>query len=85
MRSLDEKAHTLALLEGVPLSGPQFAVDAGASHVGLALDSVTASFVDTLQRASITVFVYTANDPRDISLARHMRVNGIISDYPDRI
>lgn len=81
----DPTAQTLALLEGVPVSGAQFALDAGASHAGLALDSVTPEFVRSLQQAGISVFVYTANDPRDIERAREMRVDGIISDYPERV
>lgn len=85
VRVHDSGARTLALLEGAPVSGPQFALDARASHAGLALDSVTPEFVASLQQAGISVFVYTANDPRDIARARKIGVDGIISDYPDRV
>jgi len=31
------------------------------------------------------VFVYTVNKPKDIQRMRALGVDGIISDYPDRI
>ena len=38
IRELDAGAMTMALLEGVPLTPAAFAVEAGATHVGLALE-----------------------------------------------
>jgi glycerophosphoryl diester phosphodiesterase len=75
----------LALLEGVPISPTAFALEARATHVGLAMDSVTPEFIDSLRAAGLNIFVYTANDPRDIAVCKAMQVHGIISDYPDRV
>ncbi len=85
VRRAQPDAHTLALLEGVPISGAQFAIDAQASHVGLGFDSVTEAFIRELHSNKLAVFVYTLNDHRDIELARALGVDGIISDYPGRI
>jgi glycerophosphoryl diester phosphodiesterase len=85
IRSVNSAALTLALLEGIPVSGPAFALDAKATHVGLSFDSVTPEFVAALQGAGLRVFVYTLNDPRDIQLALRMGVDGIISDFPERV
>jgi len=85
VREHDPEAQTLALLEGVPISGGQFALEAQASHVGLGFDSVTAGYIRDLHACHLTVFVYTLNDPRDIARARTLGVDGIISDYPDRV
>jgi glycerophosphoryl diester phosphodiesterase len=85
IRAAEPQADTLALLEGVPVAGAQFALDAAATHVGLAFDSATHAFVHQLQASDLSVFVYTLNDPRDIELARGMGVDGVISDYPDRV
>ena len=63
----------------------RFATDAHATHAGLAIDSVTPEFAASLRAAGIKVFVYTANDPRDIAALRAIPVDGIISDYPDRV
>jgi glycerophosphoryl diester phosphodiesterase len=85
IRELDSGALTLTLFEGVPVSGARFALDAGATHAGLSFDSTTAGFVQELHAAGLHVFVYTLNDPVDIELAREFGVDGIISDYPERI
>jgi glycerophosphoryl diester phosphodiesterase len=85
VRRLDHLASTLALLEGVPIGGANFAVDAGVSHVGLGFDSVTPNFVRDLHLHGLNVFVYTLNDPRDIARARDLKADGIISDFPDRV
>ena len=85
IHSLDPHANTMALIEGVPVSGSAFAIEAKATHVGIGLDSATPDFVAALHRASLQVWVYTVNDPRLIAQAIALGVDGIISDFPDRI
>jgi glycerophosphoryl diester phosphodiesterase len=72
-------------MECVPISGAAFALDAQATLVGLALDFATTAFIATLHRADLQVWVYTVNQPAQIALAIALGVDGIISDYPDRI
>jgi glycerophosphoryl diester phosphodiesterase len=85
VREHDPSANTLALLEGVPVGGASFARDAGVSHVGLGFDSVTAAFVEQLHASGLTVFTYTLNDPRDIARAQDLGIDGIVSNYPERV
>jgi glycerophosphoryl diester phosphodiesterase len=85
VREVVPDANTLALLEGIPISGARFALDAKASYVGLGFESVTEAFVRALHDEGITVFVYTVNSPADIQLARDLCVDGIVSDYPEVI
>lgn len=85
VRETDSRARTMALLEGVPVSGARFATEASATHVGLCFDSVTREFVEVLKSEGLGTFVYTLNDTNDIELARKLGVDGIISDYPERI
>jgi glycerophosphoryl diester phosphodiesterase len=85
IRRLSPGASTLALLEGVPVRPTVFATDARATHVGLSIESITENFLSRLREDGLLVFVYTANDPRDIGWLRDMEVDGIISDYPERI
>ncbi len=79
------QAQTMALIEGVPVNRTAFATDAQATHVGVAFDTLTASFLKSLHNHSLKVFVYTVNDPADIQTAKAMGVDGIISDYPERL
>ena len=78
-------ALVMALLEGIPVQGAQFAVDAGATHAGIALDSMTIEFGRTLRQAGLQVFLYTANEPEEIQLAKSLGADGIISNFPERI
>jgi glycerophosphoryl diester phosphodiesterase len=85
VRRLSPDAATLALIEAVPFRPTAFARDAGVTHVGLAIDSITSDFISSLKEEGLKVFAYTANDPRDISWLRRLNVDGIISDYPERL
>ena len=84
IRRLDEDAKTLALLEGVPVSPTQFAKDAHATHVGICIDSVTDEFISELKNDH-KVFAYTVDELEDIEWLRDKGIDGIISNYPDRI
>ncbi len=56
-----------------------------ASHVGLHFSSVTPILLQTYHNLGRLVFTYTVNDPADIQRMRDLGVDGIISDFPDRI
>lgn len=85
IREIDPGAQTMALLEAVPVHPTAFAIDAKATHVGLAFGCLTAPFVQALHYADLQVFTYTVNEPADIARAHALGVDGIISDFPDRI
>jgi glycerophosphoryl diester phosphodiesterase len=85
IREADPAAQTMALMEAVPLHPTAFATEAKATHVGLSFECLSASFVQALHGAGLQVFTYTVNDPTDIERARVLGVDGIISDFPDRI
>jgi glycerophosphoryl diester phosphodiesterase len=85
VRSLMSDAPTLALIEGAPVQPTAFVIDAQATHAGLALDYVTPTLVQALQAKGIKVFVYTVDEPEDIARMKRLSVDGIISNFPDRI
>ena len=85
IRRAQPQAHTLALIEAIPVNRTAFATDAQATHVGVAFNTLTAPFLGALHAKSLRVFVYTVNEPADIRAAKAMGVDGIISDYPDRL
>lgn len=81
----NHQAQTMALIEAVPVNRTAFATDAQATHVGVAFETLTSSFLKSLHDHSFQVFVYTVNDPADIQTAKAMGVDGITSDYPERL
>jgi glycerophosphoryl diester phosphodiesterase len=85
VRKAHDSAVTLALLEGVPISPTTFATEANVSHVGISMESATPAFLTALQQSRFTIFVYTVNDPRDIKWLESLGVDGLISDFPERI
>ncbi len=85
VRTADPTAATLALFGRLPKDPVAVATRAGASHVGLRFTMATAQRIAALHRAGLQVFVYTVNAPRDIQAMRRLGVDGIISDYPDRL
>ncbi|WNM63886.1 glycerophosphodiester phosphodiesterase [Candidatus Nitrospira neomarina] len=85
VRRLIGDAFTLALIEDVPIPFTAFATAAQATHVGVALNVVTPALVQALQAKDIKVFVYTVDEPDDIARMKRLEVDGIISNFPDRI
>lgn len=85
IRASDSSTRTIALLDGVPVHPAAFALDAQATHAGVSIECITAEFVRELHRAGLQVFVYTVDDPQQIAFARACSVDGIISNYPDRL
>ena len=49
------------------------------------MDLVTAGFVERAHRRGLKVFVYTVNDIDDIMRMESMGVDGIFTDFPERI
>jgi glycerophosphoryl diester phosphodiesterase len=55
------------------------------SHVGLRHDTATRRLVDAFHHEDLLVFVYTADSSDDIQHALSVGVDGVISNFPDRI
>ena len=85
VRRIEPHAHTMALIEAIPINRTAFAKDAQATHAGVAFETLTPSFLKALHDRSLRVFVYTVNELADIQTAKAMGVDGIISDYPERL
>jgi len=85
VRELSPFAKTIALIDGVPVSPAAFALDAQATHAGIGFDSLERNSVDALHAAGIAVFTWTVDDPRDIAHAVALGVDGLISNFPDRL
>eukprot|EP00300_Choanocystis_sp_HF-7_P002210 c11713_g1_i2.p1 GENE.c11713_g1_i2~~c11713_g1_i2.p1 ORF type:complete len:231 (+),score=8.35 c11713_g1_i2:83-775(+) len=53
--------------------------------ISLAFGVTTASYVESAQDVGIDIHVWTVNSVNDIERALSYNVNGIISDYPERV
>ena len=85
VRAADPEAARMVLFGSLPRAPVAYAMRYGPSHVGLRHTTATRRLVDAFHRAGLTVFVYTANTPRHIRQALSLDIDGVISDFPDRI
>lgn len=85
VRAADPEASLMVLFGSLPRAPVAHAARYGPSHVGLRHDTATRRLVDAFHRADLLVFVYTANAPADIRRALSVGVDGVISNFPERI
>jgi glycerophosphoryl diester phosphodiesterase len=86
IRQVDPLATLMVLLpRTLPRNPVADVVAARASHVGLHFSSVTPALLQTYHNLGRVVFTYTVNEQADIQRLRGMGIDGIISDFPDRI
>jgi glycerophosphoryl diester phosphodiesterase len=84
-RNANPRLRSCALLAGIPVSLAAIAAEAGAWSLNTAIHHTSRALVDDAHRRGLKSIVWTVNDPLHIAKARALGVDGIISDYPDRL
>ena len=84
-QKLNPRIKLGALLEGIPLTLAQFGEDLGAYSVNLGLDFVNQEIVNDAHRRGLKVFVWTVDHSEDMKKVISWGVDGIFSNYPDRV
>jgi glycerophosphoryl diester phosphodiesterase len=85
IREAHPGAMTMALF-GRFLNAPAMAAqNAKATHIGFSYITVTKSLVETCHQGGLVAFAYTVNDRQDIKNMMSLGVDGVVSDFPDRI
>ena len=74
-----------ALIRGLLIDDAKFAEDLGAFSVHPSLDFVDQRFVDDAHARGLQVYVYTANLPEDIAKMHQLGVDGVFTDFPERV
>lgn len=85
VRVAEPEASLMALFGRLPRAPVARAMKYHTSHVGLRHDRASRSLVEAFHRAGLLVFVYTADDPGDIQRGLSLGVDGVISNFPERI
>ena len=85
IRKADPNAPRMALFDRFPAPSVARAMKYTPSHVGLRHSKASRRLVESFHRANMLVFVYTPNQPTDIQRAISLGVDGVISNFPDRI
>ncbi|WP_026102547.1 glycerophosphodiester phosphodiesterase family protein [Pleurocapsa sp. PCC 7319] len=73
------------LIYGIPWGYLNIAQQLDASIVIASLDFVTQELITSVHQQDLPVWVYTVNQPDDIRLMRKLQVDGIFTNYPERV
>ena len=85
VRAAEPEARLMVLFDRLPRAPLAYAMQYRAGYVGLRHDRVTRRLVDLFHEQNVLVWVYTPNRPSDIEHALSAGVDGVISDFPERI
>jgi glycerophosphoryl diester phosphodiesterase len=73
------------LITGIPIGYAEFAEKVNAFSVHPSIEFINQDFVDDTHNRGMQVYVWTVNDWDDIKRMKDLGVDGMISNYPDRI
>ena len=75
----------MVLFDKLPRAPVAYAAQYHPAYVGLRHDRATRPIVEAFHRENMLVWVYTANRREDIGRALSLGVDGVISDFPERL
>ena len=73
------------IVDGEPKGFDQLAKKVKADSIHVRLPFVTQNFIQAAHKLGLKVFVWTVNDSKAIRKMKSMGVDGIFSDFPDRL
>ena len=85
IKQLDPLIKLGALIVGLPLDDAAFAAGLGAYSVHPSLEFVDGRFVNNAHSHGLRVFVFTVNHQEDINKMRELGVDGVFTNYPERV
>ncbi len=74
-----------ALVCGVPLDWAACGSEIGASALNISAEFADAKLIHDAHARGLKVYAYTVNHPDEIALLRDAGLDGVFSDYPDRV
>jgi glycerophosphoryl diester phosphodiesterase len=85
MRSLSDRVRLGPLNHREPFKALRFASEIRAHSVNPFHESLDAGYVREAHRLGLAVYPWTVNEAADIDRVKGLGVDGVISDYPDRV
>ncbi|MBZ0264954.1 glycerophosphodiester phosphodiesterase [bacterium] len=74
-----------ALTGELPLKFASFAEELGAYSIHPTIEFISSEFVDDAHQRGLKVYVYTVNHPEELEWMRQLGVDGVFTDFPDKI
>ncbi len=85
VKQIDNSINTLALLEGGLIDITPIIDDTTCDYLGMGYQFIDGDIVDSIHKQNKKIFLWTVNYVDDIKKAIELNVDGIISNYPDRV
>lgn len=85
IKNINPQIRIGALAEIVPVDFVKFAKEMKAYSVHVKPEFVEEKFVNDMHENEMKIFVYTLNDPNQIEKMKSLSIDGIFSDFPDRL
>jgi glycerophosphoryl diester phosphodiesterase len=85
VRAVEREAALMVLFDKLPRAPVAYAAQFHPAYVGLRHDRASRPIVEAFHRENMLVWVYTANRREDIGRALSLGVDGVISDFPERV
>lgn len=85
MRALNPQIDIAILTSDDPLQALSIAGELNAVAINPYFKSLTIENVDEIKKAGFKVYPYTINEPENIKSMKQMGVDGIITNYPERV
>jgi len=85
LRGLSDRIRLGPLIHREPFRALRFAPEIRAYSVNPFHESMDAGYVREAHRLGLAVYPWTVNEAADIERVKGLGVDGVISDYPDRV
>ncbi|MFH2029103.1 MAG: glycerophosphodiester phosphodiesterase, partial [Bacteroidota bacterium] len=85
VRKINPDINIGILLYGVPLDFDAIMQLIRPNSINISIDFISQSIVNIIHEKDLNVFVYTVNYADEIRWMLDLDVNGVFTDYPDRI
>ncbi len=85
MRELNEDMPIAILTEGDPLEALPIAKELNAEAINPSYNKLDQVIADTIKKSGFKIYTWTVNDSKDIDAMKKLKVDGIITNFPERV
>ncbi len=85
MRRINSDINLAILTEDNPLEALSFAKEVGAVAINPHFKDLNEEVVEAIHKDGFKIYTWTVNKPEDIKLIKDLGVDGIITNYPERV
>lgn len=84
-KTIQPKLETAALISCIPNGYAAFTEGLNIAYLNLCSEFINQEFVDDAHRLNLKVLVWTVNHPSEINRIKALGVDGIFTNFPDRL